>query len=99
MPKIEQGEALGPPEQGFSTASRRRNVPETNTTADEFAETVPCGGGRLNPGDKSPEKDRVEVAAEDAYHCSECGYTACGRLAYVDVRAHIVNVHLRKGTG
>ena len=56
----------------------------------------------MNPGDKSPGKDEVEAQEQkpvDAYHCSECGYTAYGPLAYVDVRAHIVNIHLRKGTG
>lgn len=66
------------------------------------ARTLRAGGGRLNPGDKSPGKDEVEAQEQkpvDAYHCSECGYTAYGPLAYVDVRAHIVNVHLRKGTG
>ena len=54
----------------------------------------------MNPRDEPTGKDKVEAEEqkpEDAFHCSECGYTAYGPLAYVDVRAHIVNVHLRNG--
>ena len=51
--------------------------------------------------DRKTEKreDRPAKESQKAYHCSTCGYTAYGYLAYVDVRAHIVNAHMRNGAG
>lgn len=54
----------------------------------------------MNAGEGAPRRDKVEAQKrkpEEVFHCSTCGYTAYGWLAYVDVRAHIVNVHLRNG--